>query len=233
MNRSIDLLLFGVFPYVALGVAITGCVWRIGSAPLTWKSGSSQMLESRWLRVGSILFHVGMVNLLLGHIFGLLTPHQVYEALGFTTAMKQKLEIVMGFLMTPPAMIGGAILIWRRFADPRVKAASSWGDVVLLSCLMAQLALGFLTIPQSMHHLDGSVMLQITGYTRGLATLDPTSWEGLAGVHWIYKAHMLAGFGFLFALPFTRLVHVLSGLFALRFLVRPWQVVRRGIWSRR
>lgn len=233
MNHTIDLLLFGVFPYVALAVAVVGCFWRINSAPLTWKTGSSQMLESRILRIGSILFHLGMVNLALGHLFGLLTPHQVYEAFGLTTAMKQKLEIAMGFLMTPVAAIGCAILIWRRIVDPRVRAASSWGDMVLLSCLLFQLVLGFLTIPFSLQHLDGSMMLRITGYTRGLAMLDPGASQGLAEVPWIYKAHMLAGFGFLFSLPFTRLVHVLSGALALRFLARPWQVVRRGVWSHR
>lgn len=232
MNGSIDLLLFGVFPYVALGVAVVGSAWRMRSAPLTWKTGTSQMLESKWLRLGSILFHIGMVNLLLGHIFGLLTPHQVYEAFGLTTGMKQKLEIAMGFLMTPPAAIGCAILIWRRLVDARVKAASSWGDVLLLSCLLVQLGLGFATIPFSMDHLDGSMMLRITDYTRGLATLQPHAYEGLSEVPWVYKLHMLAGFGFVLALPFTRLVHVLSGLFAVRYILRPWQVVRKGAWSR-
>lgn len=232
MRHSIDLLLFGVIPYVALVVAVTGCAWRLRRAPLTWKTGSSQMLESKALRWGSLLFHLGMVNLLLGHVFGLLTPHQVYEAFGLTTALKQKLEIAMGFLMTPPAFLGGVILIWRRWVDERVRAASSWGDVLLLSCLLVQLALGFATIPFSLHHLDGSMMLRLTGYTQGLATFQPQAWEGLAGVPWVYKLHMLAGFGFVLALPFTRLVHVLSGLFVLRYLLRPWQVVRRGAWSR-
>jgi len=232
VNHSIDLLLFGIFPYVALAVAVTGSVWRVRRAPLTWKTGSSQMLESKSLRLGSILFHIGMVNLLLGHLFGLLTPHQIYEAFGLTTALKQKVEIAMGFLMTPPAAIGCAILIWRRLVDARVRAASSWGDVLLLSCLLVQLGIGLATIPFSLHHLDGSMMLRITGYTRGLAVLDVQAYQALSEVPWIYKLHMLAGFGFVLALPFTRLVHVLSGLFAVRYMLRPWQVVRRGVWGR-
>lgn len=229
----LDPILFGLFPYVALTVAVVGCLYRARRMPLTWKTGSSQLLESRWLRLGSILFHVGMINLLLGHLVGLLTPPEVYHGLfGLETSLKQKIEIAMGFLMTPPAAIGCAILIWRRLVDERVKAGSSWGDLLLLSCLLVQLGLGFFTIPFSLHHLDGSMMLRITGYTRGLATLDLQAWRGLAEVPWIYRLHMLAGFGFVLALPFTRLVHVLSGLVIVRYLVRPWQVVRRGAWSR-
>jgi nitrate reductase gamma subunit len=233
MNTWLDPILFGIFPYVALAVAVVGCLQRARHRPLTWKTGSSQMLESRSLRLGSILFHVGMINLMLGHVFGLLTPPTLYHGLfGLETSMKQVIEIAMGFLMTPPAMIGCAILIWRRLVDERVKASSAWGDLLLLSALFVQLALGFLTIPQSMHHLDGSVMLKITGYTRGLATLDFQAWRSLEGVHWIYRLHILAGFAFVLALPFTRLVHVLSGLVIVRYLVRPWQVVRRGAWQK-
>lgn len=233
MNEILDPLLFGVFPYLALAVAVTGCIYRARNLPLTWKSGSSQILESRWLRRGSILFHIGMLNLLIGHLAGLLTPPQVYHGIfGLETSVKQIVEIAMGLLMAPPAALGCAILIWRRLVDERVKASSSVGDVVLLSCILAQLLLGFFTIPASLHHLDGSMMLRITGYTRGLATLDTQAWRDLAEVPWIYRGHILAGFGFLFALPFTRLVHVLSGVVIVRYLVRPWQVVRRGVWRK-
>lgn len=232
MNRSIDLLLFGILPYVAATVAVVGSAWRLRRAPLTWKSGSSQLLESKWLRIGSILFHFGMVNLMLGHFVGLLTPHHLYEALGLTTALKQRLEILMGFVMAPAAFAGGLILIWRRLADPRVKAASSWGDIPLLAALLAEVGIGFLTIPQSVHHLDGSMMLRLTGYVQGLVVLDTAAWHSLAEVPWIYKLHMVVGFCFVLVLPFTRLVHVLSGLLVVRYLVRPWQVVRRGVWRR-
>jgi nitrate reductase gamma subunit len=224
--NSFDLILFGIFPYTAVVVAIFGSVWRYRTAPLTWKTSSSQILESKMLRIGSILFHIGMINLMLGHVFGLLTPPDLYHLVGLTTAMKQKLEIVMGFLMTPPALIGCGVLIWRRLVDDRVKAISSHGDVLLLTSIFVQLLLGALTITQSVHHLDGSVMIKITDYTRGLASFQLMSVANLADVHWIYKAHIFFGFCFILALPFTRLVHVLSGLFVVRFLLRPWQVVR-------
>lgn len=233
MTEFLDHFLFGIFPYIALTVAVVGCAWRIRRAPLTWKTGSSQLLESRWLRIGSILFHLGMVNLALGHLVGLFTPHHLYESLGLATATKQRIEILMGFLMAPTAFAGGLILIWRRLVDPRVKASSSWGDIPLLLAVLFEVALGSLTIPQSLHHLDGSMMLRLTGYVQGLVILDTDAWRAMAEVPWIYKAHMAVGFGFLLVLPFTKLVHVLSGLVALRYLVRPWQVVRRGFWSPR
>jgi nitrate reductase gamma subunit len=232
MTFYLDLLLFCIFPYAAVAVALYGCVKRFRTAPLTWKTGSTQFLESRILRWGSILFHIGMIGLLLGHMGGLLVPHQVYEFLGISLATKQKIEITMGLIMTPVAVIGCAILIWRRFVDERVRAASSWGDVVMLSALLAQSVLGFLTIPQSFHHLDGSMLGHIMGYTVGLVVFDPAAMLNLTDVPWIYKFHMVAGYCFILALPFTRLVHVLSGFIILRYIVRPWQVVSAGFWKR-
>ena len=44
---------FAAFPYAAIAVAVVGCLMRLRTMPLSWKSGSSQLLESRALRWGT------------------------------------------------------------------------------------------------------------------------------------------------------------------------------------
>ena len=51
---------FGIYPYIALSVAIIGSIARYERDPFTWKSSSSQLLRRKQLIVGSVLFHVGV-----------------------------------------------------------------------------------------------------------------------------------------------------------------------------
>ena len=71
--------LFGIYPYICLGVFVIGSLIRFDRDQYTWRSGSSQMLRARQLRLGSNLFHFGIIFLFFGHFIGLLTPHWAYE----------------------------------------------------------------------------------------------------------------------------------------------------------
>jgi len=59
-------LLFGVYPYVCLVVLLVGSLIRFDREPYTWKSDSSQLLRSGQLRLGSNLFHYGVILVILG-----------------------------------------------------------------------------------------------------------------------------------------------------------------------
>src|SRR5690606_4345287 len=48
-------------PYACLAVFAVGHVWRFRSGQLTWTTRSSQIFEGRLLRVGSPLFHLGLL----------------------------------------------------------------------------------------------------------------------------------------------------------------------------
>jgi nitrate reductase gamma subunit len=48
----------------------------------------------------------------------------------------------------------------------------------------------------------------------------------VAGVAWHFQAHMLLGMTIFLLFPFSRLVHVWSGLASVSYLFRPYQVVR-------
>ena len=161
MAGYLDTLVFGIYPYVALAVLVVGSIVRYDREPYTWRSGSSQVLRRRQLIAGSVLFHVGVIVVFFGHLVGLLTPIQVFEALGIGHGFKQLMAIVVGGVAGVAALVGATLLAHRRFFDPRVRAQSSFSDNLVIAILWVQLALGLLTIPISLGHLDGEEMVKL------------------------------------------------------------------------
>ena len=144
MTRSLDTILFGWYPYVALTVFLLGSLIRFDREQYTWKSYSSQLLRRKQLRWGSNLFHVGILVIFLGHAGGLLTPIWIFDALGISHGFKQGLAIVAGGVAGVACFIGIALLAHRRLFDARIRATSSFGDTAILLLLWAQLTLGHL-----------------------------------------------------------------------------------------
>lgn len=216
--------LFVVYPYICLAVFLLGSLARFDRDPYTWKSDSSQLLRSRGLRWASNLFHGGILFLFVGHAVGMLTPHAVYEHV-ISAANKQMLAIVAGGIAGTACFIGLTMLIWRRSTDPRIRLTSRRSDLALLWLLWLQLVLGLVTLPFSLSHADGSVMLVLSDWAQRIVTLRPDA-SGLVALAWPYKAHMVLGMTLFLIFPFTRLVHVWSGLASVFYVLRPYQVVR-------
>ncbi len=221
----LDHLLFGVFPYIALVVFFAGSLLRFDRDQYTWKSDSSQTLRAGQLRLGSNLFHVGVLFLFFGHLFGMLTPHFVYEHF-ISAGNKQLMAMISGGLAGVLGFIGVSILLHRRLSDPRIRINSKTSDIVLLVLLWLQLALGLATVPLSGQHLDGSMMMQLAGWAQAIVTFQPGAAAMLANVGFVFKAHMFLGMSIFFIFPFTRLVHVWSGFASVAYLARPYQLVR-------
>ncbi len=222
---SLNLLLFGVFPYVALAIAVIGAWARFDMAQYTWKAHSSQMLSNKNMRVASNLFHVGIIFVLGGHFVGLLTPEPIYH-LVISTQSKQLLAMVSGGFFGILCFIGLAMLIYRRLTDERVKANSSAADMLVLVMLMAQLTLGLLSIIVSTEHLDGSVMVLLANWAQSIVILDPIhAAASIESVHIIYKLHVFLGLSLFVIFPFTRLVHIVSA--PVWYFGRRYQVVRQ------
>jgi nitrate reductase gamma subunit len=216
--------LFGVYPYIALSVFLIGSLVRFDTDQYGWRSKSSQFLRRKQLVWGSILFHVGIIGILLGHGVGLLTPVAVFEFLGISHGFKQMMAIVVGGICGVACFIGLALLLHRRLLDSRIRKTSSPADIMVLLILLAQLSLGLLTIPLSLGHLDGEMMVRFMNYVQGIVTLRPGEAEQIVAVPMIFRLHMFLGFTILLIFPFTRLVHVWS--MPLGYLGRRYQVVR-------
>ncbi|MBV1903023.1 MAG: respiratory nitrate reductase subunit gamma [Marinosulfonomonas sp.] len=216
---------FGIYPYIALSVLIVGSIARYETVPFTWKSSSSQLLRRKQLIMGSVLFHVGILMIFVGHLVGLLTPIALFDAMGISHGAKQTLAIVAGGVAGVMALVGGGMLFHRRWSDPRVRATSTFADIAILVLLLAQLILGLGTIFVSLSHLDGHEMTKFMSWAQGIFTFRGDAASHIADVAWIFKLHLFLGLTIFLVFPFTRLVHMLS--VPVRYLWRPgYQVVR-------
>lgn len=220
----INEILFQYFPYIALAVFAIGCWVRFDLDPYTWRTGSSQMLSGKWMRLGSNWFHIGILAILGGHFVGLLTPHSVYEHF-ISSSQKQVMAMAVGGFFGVICLIGMTILLLRRLFNPRVRATGSGRDLLVLVLLYAQLLLGLSSIVVSTGHMDGSQMIKLGEWAQHIVTFRPGAAAFIADAHWVYKVHVLLGLTLVLITPFTRLVHVWS--VPVGYLTRPYQVVRK------
>jgi nitrate reductase gamma subunit len=118
------------------------------------------------------------------------------------------------------------MLLHRRLFDVRIRSTSSAMDIAILALLWVQLCLGLITLPLSLAHSDGSVMLILSHWAQGIVNLSPVHAETLQGLAWPYLVHLVLGMTLFLIFPFSRLVHIWSA--PVWYLGRRgYQVVRR------
>jgi nitrate reductase gamma subunit len=217
--------LFGIYPYIALSVLVIGSIARYETDPFTWKTSSSQLLRRKQLILGSVLFHLGILVIFFGHFVGLMTPIQIFDAMGISHSAKQLLAMGMGGIAGVLSLIGGLLLLHRRLFDSRIRKTSSFADIGILAIIVLQLILGIGTIFVSAQHLDGHEMTKFMTWTQKIVTFRAGAAEEIADVALVFKLHMFLGLTIFVLFPFTRLVHMLSA--PIRYVLRPgYQIVR-------
>ncbi len=220
-----EVALWGVLPYVVLTLFVSGLIWRYVTNPFGWTSKSSEMLEKRKLKWGSLLFHYGVLAVFCGHIAGLLVPVQVYRGLGISDEAYHLVAMVGGMPAGIVTFVGSLILLYRRYADPRIRATSSTGDRVALIVLVVVLFTGLAaTAGSSLSHGDFDYRTTINPWLRGVLALRPDP-ELMETVPIGFKVHILTTFALYLVFPFTRLVHVFS--LPLGYLRRSYVLYRR------
>lgn len=218
--------LFGIYPYLALAVFFLGSLIRFDREQYTWKSESSQTLNTGMLRLGSPLFHVGVLGLFFGHAAGLLTPVWVWDALGVSHSVKQLVAMTAGGIMGSMCLLGLLMLLARRFGNERVRARSTFKDKLVLLWLLATLLLGLSSIVVSAGHLDGHMMVLLMTWAQHIVTFRGDAAGFIETAPLIFKLHLFMGISLFVIFPFTRLVHVWSGFGAVTYLARAYQLVR-------
>jgi nitrate reductase gamma subunit len=209
MRDAIFHILFVWYPYVCLSAFVFGSLIRFDRDPYTWKAHSSQLLRKKQLAWGSNLFHFGILFLFLGHTVGLLTPKAVYT-LFMTPMTKQLVAIVAGGVAGTVCFVGLSLLLHRRLFDARIRQTSTYMDLAVLIILWIQLVLGLITLPFSLGHTDGSVMIQLSNWAQGIITVQPVDARTLQGLEWPYLVHLVLGMTIFLIFPFSRLVHIWS-----------------------
>lgn len=228
LHSWLNTLLFGIYPYIAFATFLVGCLIRFDREQYSWKASSSQILDKSSLRLGSNLFHIGVICIIMGHLVGLLTPTSIYT-LFITVPQKQLLAMVAGGIFGLLCFAGLLILITRRLKNPRLRATTRFSDWLVLWMLFIQVSLGLSTLFVSAQHLDGGSMLNLSHWAQHIVTFQPNAADFIKDEHWLFKVHIWLGLSLFVVAPFSRLVHVLSA--PIWYVFRPYQVVRSR-WTR-
>ncbi|MFI0510224.1 nitrate reductase gamma subunit [Streptomyces canus] len=218
------ILLWVVLPYVALAVFVLGHVWRYRYDKFGWTTRSSQLYERRLLRIGSPLFHFGILVVLLGHIGGLVVPRSWTEAVGIGEHTYHVGAVVLGTVAGVATLGGLAILIYRRRTVGPVFSATTRNDKAMYVLLTVTIVLG-LSATVAANAVGGGYDYRetISPWFRGIFRLQPE--PGLmTGAPVLFRLHAISALLLFAAWPFTRLVHMLTA--PLGYLTRPYIVYR-------
>ncbi|WP_235738016.1 respiratory nitrate reductase subunit gamma [Nocardioides alcanivorans] len=221
-----DTFLWIVVPYVCLTTFVLGHVWRYRYDKFGWTTRSSQLYESKLLRLGSPLFHFGILGVFLGHVMGLGVPRSWTRAVNISDGLYHTVAVFGGMVAGIAAVVGLVILIYRRRTVGPVFSATTAMDKVMYAVLGLVMLLGFwTTITVTVMEINGHYDYRagVSVWFRGIFRFD-THPELMADAPLGFQAHGMAAM-LLFALwPFTRLVHVFSA--PLGYLTRPYIVYR-------
>ncbi len=222
MNH-LDIALWGMLPYLVLVLLIAGTAWRYHYDRFGFTTRSSQLHEHRLLRVGSPLFHYGLLFVIAGHVMGLLVPESVTEQLRVRETLYHASALLVGGTAGLAAVAGLAVLLYRRLLTPAVRAATSRSDTVVYPVLATVLLAGLAATATTVAHHPYDYRRGVSVWFRSLFELDPDA-PAMAHAPLVYQVHALLGLA-LFALwPFSRLVHALTA--PVGYLVRPYVVYR-------
>jgi nitrate reductase gamma subunit len=220
-----NVVLWGVLPYVMLTVLIAGSIWRYRYDKFGWTTRSSQLYESRLLRIGSPLFHFGILLVLVGHIGGLVIPESWTSAVGVSERVYHFNALLFGGIAGVCTLIGILILIYRRRRTGPVFMATTKNDKLMYVVLVAAIAVGLWTTLISVgagahaHNYRQSV----SPWFRSLFILHPNV-NSMAKAPLAFHVHTLVGMVLFTIWPFTRLVHAFTA--PLHYLFRPYIVYR-------
>jgi nitrate reductase gamma subunit len=219
-----EILLWGVAPYVMAVVLVGGTIWRYRYDKFGWTTRSSELYESRLLRIGSPLFHFGLLVVIVGHVIGLIIPKSLTDAVGLSQEAYHLQALALGTIAGLSTLIGIGILIYRRRATGPVFRATTGNDklmyVVLVAAIVAGLATTLLGAAGGDAH---NYRLTVAPWFRSLFILQPDiAAMGAAGL--AFQLHTLIGMVLFAIWPFTRLVHAFTA--PLQYLFRPYIVYR-------
>ena len=222
---ALDIVLWGVLPYLVALTLIAGLVWRYRYDQFGWTTRSSQLYESRLLRVASPMFHFGLLVVLGGHLVGLLIPKDWTDRV-ITQEMYHWVAVGAGTLAGIATLIGIALLIYRRRTTGPVFLATTRNDKLMYVVLGAVIVFGLVatltgdTTPAGEHH---NYRETVSIWFRSLLVFQPDI-AAMAAATWQFKVHILIGLALFALIPFSRLVHAFT--VPLHYLFRPYVVYR-------
>lgn len=218
--------LWVIFPYICLAVFVVGHVWRYRYDKFGWTTRSSQLYETKLLRIGSPLFHFGILGVAVGHFMGLIIPQSLTDRMGISHEMYHFVAMAGGIPAGLATLAGLIILVYRRRTVGPVFSATTVNDkvmyaalgIVILLGMWNTIAGGLLTIGGEYNYRDG-----VSPWFRQIFWFQPDA-SLMENAPLGFQLHAFFAFLLFGMWPFTRLVHVFSA--PLGYFVRPYIVYR-------
>ena len=102
----IEMFLWVAFPWLSIVAFVIGVFWRWRTDQFGWTTHSSQIYESRLLRLSSPLFHWGMMFVIIGHIMGLAIPKAFTRAVGVSDHAYHLIATIPGTIADIAVVLG-------------------------------------------------------------------------------------------------------------------------------
>lgn len=225
MNNYINNLLFTYLPLIALAIFWFGLITRLFLMNKTVQAESTQFLANKKVKLGSNLFHIGIIFVFFGHLT-LFIPEWLYH-LVMTTETKRIIALTMGTFFGIMAIVGMTILIVRRFNDPRIKANSSFQDYFIIILLLVEALLGLSAVAGTAT-TPVEKYVALSEWAQAVVTFQPDAGALLSGHSIQYKIHIVIGLLIFMIFPYTKLMHILVYPFEYMFR-RGYQLVRKRV----
>lgn len=202
--------LWVIFPYVCMAVFIVGHIFRYRNDQFGWTAKSSEFIEKKQLMIGSLLFHLGIIPVILGHVAGLGIPKTWTRALGISDHMYHMGAVWGGGFFGVVTLVGMIILTSRRLTNKSVRQLSSASDMIVNTLLLFIVFIGVYSSLVTNNLNPGfDYRDSISVWFRSLLIFRPET-AYMTVVPLAFKLHILTGFLIFAMWPFTRLVHVWS-----------------------
>lgn len=212
-----------IFPYIAMAVFVVGHMWRFRYDKFGWTTRSSQLYESKMLRVASPLFHFGILIAVVGHVMGLVIPKSWTDWMGVSQYNYHLFAVGGGLVSGAMIIVGFTILVFRRRTTKAVFNATTRNDKAMYLLLGIVIATGMwntisTTLSDEYNYREG-----VSPWFRSIFQLSPQA-DLIATAPIQFQLHGLTAFLLILIWPFTRLVHVFSA--PIGYLNRPYIVYR-------
>lgn len=202
--------LWVIFPYLCLAIFVIGHIVRYKFDQFSWTAKSSEFIEKKQLKWGSLMFHLGIIPVFFGHVVGLLIPAHWLESVGVNNHLYHIGAVYIGSIFGIITLIGMFLLTARRVTKQNVRRLSSASDIFVNFLLLTIVFVGcYATLVTNATVPDFDYRQTISIWFRGLFMLSPDA-SLMVNVPLAFKLHVLLGFTIMACWPFTRLVHVWS-----------------------
>jgi respiratory nitrate reductase gamma subunit len=220
-----DRIFWNIVPYVTLAMVAVGSWWRYRYDKFGWTTRSSQLYESRLLRIASPMFHFGILVVIAGHVIGLFIPESWTTAAGLSEQAYHIQAVLLGFPAGVATLTGIVLLIYRRRSTGPVFMATTINDKVMYVFLVAAIAAGLTatTLGSGLFGEAYNYRESVSIWFRSIWVFRPRG-DLMEAAPLYYQLHVGIALALFCLWPFTRLVHVFSA--PVMYLFRPYIVYR-------